>query len=121
MPKLCEYMTLEAEVSSAASNVGSLQSLVPKPCDRTCNTNSRMLSHYKMGALANVVSLAKNDYCCPSNMIMPLLSCNSSYANPLDSRQHLDMSKLRYDGKGNLISALKLDRLLKWTYGLRRN
>ncbi|GLT87266.1 hypothetical protein SLE2022_053570 [Rubroshorea leprosula] len=163
-----------------------------------------MLSRHKMGALADAVSLANNDYCCPLSMLCALIEVwspstntfltsvgevgisllemrdifglsirgayyeevipsykeliedlppyylllfkafativqrenservtyadwldfwynhNPPYADPLKSRQYLDMSELKYDGNGNVISVPKLDRPLKWTFGHER-
>ncbi|GLT81861.1 hypothetical protein SLE2022_002910 [Rubroshorea leprosula] len=45
---------------------------------------------------------------------------NPPYADPLKSRRYLDMSELKYDGNGNVISVPKLDRPLKWTFGHER-
>ncbi|GKV04929.1 hypothetical protein SLEP1_g17014 [Rubroshorea leprosula] len=45
---------------------------------------------------------------------------NPPYADPFKSKRYLDMSELKYDGNGNMISVPKLDRPLKWTFGHER-
>ncbi|GKV41404.1 hypothetical protein SLEP1_g48946 [Rubroshorea leprosula] len=124
------------------------------------NYTAKMLSRHKMGALADAVSLANNDYCYPTSMLRALIEVwspstntfltsarevgisllemrdisglsirgayyeeynrNPPYADPFKSKRYLDMSELKYDGNGNVISVPKLDRPLKWTFGHER-
>ncbi|GKV14738.1 hypothetical protein SLEP1_g25562 [Rubroshorea leprosula] len=90
MPKLCEYMTLEGKASSTASHVGSFPSLVlpsnhvtehATPTMVVTQSIAKMLSRHKMGALADTVSLANNDYCCPSSMLRALIEVWSPSTN----------------------------------------
>ncbi|GKV21558.1 hypothetical protein SLEP1_g31528 [Rubroshorea leprosula] len=45
------------------------------------NYTAKMLSHHKMGALADAMSLANNDYCCPSSMLRALIEVWSPSTN----------------------------------------